>query len=153
MSTGLQAELLFRGSLTLDTPQPVGDTPHGQRNIIRVTEGVLDGPRLRGKTLPMSGDWLLLRADGTGELDVRSTILTDDGVHIFMAYRGIMRATPETMGRMFAGEPISRDDLYFRSAPFFEVGAGKYSWLNSVLCVCYGTVHMPKLDIEVYELL
>jgi hypothetical protein len=153
MAENLKAELLFRGSLVLDTPQPVGDTPHGSRNIIRVVSGTLEGPRIKGETLPMSGDWLLLRPDGVGELDVRSTIRTNDDQYIYMSYRGLMHGTPETMQRMFQGVPIKPEDLYFRTAPFFETGSEKYAWMNKILTVCYGVVAMPKLDITVYTIL
>src|ERR1043166_8912205 len=75
---GLKLEFLFHGDLTLDMPQNVGEGPHGNRQVIRVVSGTIDGPRIKGTTLPMSGDWLLLRNDGVGELNVRSTIKPED---------------------------------------------------------------------------
>src|SRR5690242_14426592 len=81
---GIKREFPFHGDLTLDMPHNVGEGPHGNRQVIRVVSGTVDGPRIKGTTLPMSGDWLLLRNDGVGELNVRSTIKTDDDHLIYM---------------------------------------------------------------------
>jgi uncharacterized protein DUF3237 len=146
----ISTELLFYGDLTLDMPQNVGIGPHGNRQIIRVVGGTIDGPRLKGKTLPMSGDWLLLRADGVGELDVRSTIQTDDGQLIYMNYRGLMHGRPEIMQAMFQGQPISPDDLYLRMAAFFETASEKYAWMNKILAVGHSKVALPRFELFLY---
>ena len=50
-----------------------------------LTGGHFEGPRLRGTVLPGgSADWLLLRADGVLEMDLRATLRTDDGALISM---------------------------------------------------------------------
>ena len=52
--------------------------------------GTITGDRVRGQVLNGSGgDWLLLRPDGAGQLDVRITIKTDDDALIYMRYEGI----------------------------------------------------------------
>src|SRR5438270_12111389 len=87
---GIKLGYFFHDDLTLDMPQPVGQGPHGNRLVFRVASGAIAGPRLNGVTMPMSGDWMILRGDGCGELDVRSTIKTDDEQLIYMHYRGLM---------------------------------------------------------------
>ncbi len=49
----------------------------------------MTGPKLRGKMLPGGGDWLTVRTDGVGILDVRATIESDDGALIYLAYTGV----------------------------------------------------------------
>ncbi len=66
----LKTELLCEVSVDLEPPQDVGNTPHGVRRIYYVKGGTLEGPKLKGEVLPGGGDWLLLRPDGAGELDV-----------------------------------------------------------------------------------
>ena len=146
----ISTELLFYGDLQLSMPQNVGMGPHGNRQILSVTSGTIDGPRIKGTTLPMSGDWLLLRGDGCGELDVRSAIKTDDDQLIYMSYRGLMHCAPETMQAMFQGQPIAPADLYLRMAAFFETSSPKYAWLNKVLAVGHATVGLPRFQLYLY---
>ncbi len=98
----------------------------------------------------MSGDWLLLRNDGVGELNVRSTIKTEDGHLIYMHYDGVMHARPEIMQAMFQGQPIKPEDLYLRMAAFFETSSPQYSWMNKLLAVGYAEVALPKFSLYLY---
>jgi hypothetical protein len=107
--------------------QNVGAGPHGTRLTFPITEGVFDGDRLRGKVLPGGDDWVVKRADGVLELDLRITLETDDGVLIHMTFDGI------------------RDDRapgapYFRTLPRFETADAKYSFLNRLLAVGTGEI-------------
>lgn len=115
--------------------QDMGAGPHGTRLTFPITGGSFDGDRLRGKVLPGGGDWVVKRADGVRELDLRITLETDDGALIHMTFQGV------------------RDDAapggpYFRTLPRFETGAAKYSFLNRLLAVgtgqpgADGPVHM-----------
>src|SRR3990172_7009050 len=104
--TDLKAEFLFEVSVDLEAPQSVGATPHGNRQIYYVKGGTFEGPKAKGQVLPGGGDWLLLRPDGAGELDVRGTLRTDDGHLIYTYYRGIIEASPDVMQRALQGETV-----------------------------------------------
>ncbi len=76
----MNTRLLMTLRVTVATPQSIGAVPHGTRRTVPITGGDFEGPRLRGSVLPGgSADWLLLRADGVLELDLRATLRTDDG--------------------------------------------------------------------------
>ena len=60
----------MRGDLR-NPPEVIGETPEGIRVNFYVTGGEITGTRLNGKVLPVGGDWLTLRRDGVGILDVR----------------------------------------------------------------------------------
>lgn len=137
----LRSELLFTLTADLDEPQVVGETPRGNRRIYYVTGGAFEGPRLRGEVLPGGGDWLRLRPDGAGELDVRATLRTDDGELIYTAYRGILRGAPDS------------PDFYFRTAPMYETASEKYGWLNRVVAVGVGALTPAGVSYSVYEIL
>ncbi len=137
----LRSELLFTMSADLEEPQDVGATPRGNRRIYYVTGGEFEGPRLRGEVLPGGGDWLRLRPDGAGELDVRATLRTDDGELIYSAYRGILRGAPDS------------PDFYFRTAPMYETASEKYGWLNRVVAVGVGALTPTGVSYSVYEIL
>ena len=118
---------LFILRLGVATSQNIGDTPHGQRTTFPISGGAFEGERLRGKVLPGGDDWMLKRADGVIEIDLRVTLETDDGALIHMTFEGI------------------RDDAapagpYFRTLPRFETGAEKYAFLNKLLAVGSGTI-------------
>ena len=113
--------------LTTAPVQTIGAGPHGTRSTFPITGGSFDGDRLRGKVLPGGGDWVVKRADGVLELDLRITLETDDGALIHMTFEGI------------------RDDAapggpYFRTLPRFETAAAKYAFLNRLLAVGVGEI-------------
>jgi hypothetical protein len=102
----------------------IGVTPHGTLSIFPVTGGTFEGERLRGKVLAGGGDWVVARADGTFDLDLRVTLQTDDGAFVHMTFTGV------------------RDDAnhYLRTLPRFETAAPKYAFLNRLLAVGIGEI-------------
>ncbi len=149
----LKTELLCEVSVDLEPPQDVGNTPHGVRRIYYVKGGTLEGPKLKGEVLPGGGDWLLLRPDGAGELDVRGTIRTDDGHLIYTYYRGILSIPPEVVQRIFAGEEVDPSEYYFRTTPVYETSSEKYGWLNRTVAVAVGRVKPNWVGYSVYAIL
>ncbi len=129
---------LFTARFEVGPPRSLGATPFGERRIVRITGGSFEGPRLRGTVLPEGGDWLLLRADGVLQLDVRATLQTDDGHLIYMTYRGVRHGPPAVIERLNRGEAVDPDEYYFRTAPFFETAAEPYGWLNRIVAVATG---------------
>lgn len=151
---GLQSEFLFEIELTVDAPRDVGETPRGARRIVAVTGGRFEGPQLRGTVEPApGGDWLLTRADGVTELDVRVTLRTDDGAAIYMTYRGVRDAAPEIAARLAAGEVVDPSSYYFRTAPVFETASEKYTWLNRILAIGVGDRRPTGPMYRVYRIL
>src|SRR5271157_1340751 len=71
-------EHLFSYVVSVEKPQMIGHLPEGIRAIFYVTKGEITGPKLRGRFLPGGGDWLTVRTDGVGILDVRATLERDD---------------------------------------------------------------------------
>jgi hypothetical protein len=107
--------------------QNIGAGPHGTRLTFPITGGSFDGDRLRGKVLPGGDDWVVKRADGVLELDLRITLETDDGALIHMTFEGIRDdGTP--------GAP------YFRTLPRFETADAHYSFLNRLLALGAGEI-------------
>ena len=141
MTDELKSELLMELTAVLDDGQEIGETPHGNRRIVYLTGGEFEGPKLKGQVLPGGGDWLLMRPDGAGELDVRATLQTDDGHLIYSSYRGV-----------FHGGADGKD-FYFRVTPYYETASEKYGWLNRIVAVGVGTFAPPRVTYNVYEIL
>ena len=116
----IKTEHLFTMPVEVEMPlQMVGQTPIGERRIAKVTGGTFEGPKMKGTILPGGGDWLLLRSDGSLQLDVRVTLQTDDDALIYMTYRGFRHGPAEVMARLNKGEAVDPSEYYFRVAPFF----------------------------------
>src|SRR3989442_7636730 len=118
--TAMTSRPLMTVNIAAAPPQKLGTVPHGIRSIVPVTGGDFAGPRLRGKVLPGGSDWLLLRADGVLEVDLRITLETDDHALISMTFQGL------------------RHGDYFRTLPRFETSAEPYAFLNRIVSVGVG---------------
>jgi hypothetical protein len=82
-------EHIFSYSAILkNPPEIIGPVPEGIRANFYVTGGEVKGPKLNGKILPVGGDWLTIRPDGVGILDVRATFETNDGALIYTTLLG-----------------------------------------------------------------
>jgi hypothetical protein len=55
---------IFVITSTLAGIQKLGQTPYGERRIINILGGTVEGPKLKGKILPGGADWQIVRADG-----------------------------------------------------------------------------------------
>ena len=149
----LAGELLYRMRLEVGPPFDVGTGPRGHRMVIPFKGGRFEGPKLRGEVLITGGDWLLQRADGVMELDVRRTLRTDDGHFIYAHYRGILAGSADAMARLGRGEPVPAAELYFRTTPVFETGSEKYAWLNRIIAVGIGAITPSGAELEVFQVL
>src|SRR5262252_592970 len=48
-----------------------GTTPYGERRVIDILGGRVEGPRLQGRILP-GADWQIVRPDGVTDLEARA---------------------------------------------------------------------------------
>ena len=104
--------------------------------IFNCTGGWVEGPKIRGKAVAPAADWLQILPSGVMRLDVRGSLVTDDGQTIFAAYNGIIAHSETSAAKMASGKPVTEaDGLYFVTAPIFRTAAPKYAWLNSIQCL------------------
>lgn len=149
----MKLEFLMEYNATLRRPrEAVGPGPFGNRGIVSVTGGAVEGPRLKGKLLPTGGDWILVDADGVARLDVRGTFETDDGAVIYVQYFGISRPEPGRPARP-QGEAAQYGDRYFMTAPRFETGDERYKWLNGLVCVAEGKATADGVAYRVFAVM
>jgi len=125
-ATSIDVEHLFTLTVEVgsDEPSQVRGGPHGDRVVASVAGGTFEGERLRGTVVPPGGDWVTRHGGGKAQLDVRLMLVTDDGANILMQYKGIADFKAGTA----------------RTAPQFEVGDERYTWLNDVQAVGIGTL-------------
>ncbi|GGX48114.1 hypothetical protein GCM10007385_14910 [Tateyamaria omphalii] len=136
-------ELLFLTEARVQVQTPpttTGAGPNGQGLIFNVTGGTIDGPHIRGRvTNDAAADWVHVRPDGVGVLDVRFTWETHDNALIYVQWLGRFWSRPEDAE--YAADVAKADDpdgawrYYFRAAPRFETGDPRYAWLNNIVAV------------------
>ncbi len=130
-------EPLLTIQVGIDYTDKIGETPYGWRRNDAVN-GHFEGPKLRGRVLPGSDDWLLVRRDGTFNPHCRMLLETDDSEHIIMTYTGVRHATQDVLDRQERGEPVDPGEVYHRITPLFETASEKYDWLNRIITVGRG---------------
>ena len=126
----------------LKPPIAVGPGPSGTRLIVEVVSAQVKGDRLSGEMLgAAAADWMIVGPEGTGTVDVRATLQTDDGAVIFVQYNGRLDTS---RGWQF---PMTG-----YVTPRFETGDERYAWLNRIQAVGKGIVNEDlSIDHEWYE--
>jgi hypothetical protein len=150
----MRTQLLMVLHVQVAAPQNIGAVPHGTRRVAPLTGGQFEGPRLRGTVLPGgSADWLLLRADGVLELDLRATLRTDDGALISMKSFGLRHGPAEVLAAIARGETVDPASYYFRTTPRFATAHPAYTFLNRLIAVAGGDRRADGPIYTIHELL
>src|SRR3954451_4957128 len=94
----------FEADVGAIPPQVIAG-PTGTRVVVSVSAGTFKGDRLAGTVAEGArGDFAVFRPDGTLRLDVRLTLVTDDGSPIYVTYNAV-------------GAPVGDGSLSLRTAP------------------------------------
>lgn len=131
-------------------PEVIGPVPEGIRANFYLAGGLVDGPRFRGKVLPVGADYLLLRKDGIGLLDVRATFESHDGALVYAPYTGVLDAGADGYERFL------RNDLPptmpIRTVLRFLTAQPAYAWMNRLQCFGVGEVDLARSRVcyEIY---
>jgi hypothetical protein len=159
--TELKTEFLFE----LRIPQKqedivdMGQTPTSGLLYAVAQSGNFEGPKLKGKVIPLSGgDWSRVRADMSIAIDVRICLRTHDGANILMTYHGVLAADSlEDFQYMidFAKKDdpkAAKERYYYRTLMSFETGDEHYAWLNRILAVGIGRLGDNQVIYEVFAI-
>ena len=118
----------------------VGEGPKGTRLVVEVREVSLESERVNASlAIRDAADWGTVSDNGKlMSLDVRFTLKTDDGEFIYVEYSGRGNLETGLLG----------------TAPTFQTGSEKYSWLNNIQGVAAGQVNLEtgELVYRLYEL-
>jgi len=121
----------------------LGMTPAGRRIMVTILDSVWEGERLRArlKSDTVAADWLIVAPDGTGLIDIRLTLETEDGALIYVTYPGRRDFTA-----------VEQDiDAPVYIAPQFETSDSRYAWLNKILAIGKGTMEGDARVYEIFE--
>ena len=107
---------------------------------------------MRGRLRTVGGDWLLLRTDCIGVLDVRATLELDNGALIYTTYGGVVDLGPDGYNLFLKGILPPRPEL--RIVPRYYTGHPEHLWLNRLQCVGVGVfdVAQSKVSYDIYAM-
>lgn len=131
----------------------LGSTPYGERRIIHILGGSVEGPRLKGTILPGGADWQIIRADGAADIRARYTIAAETGGLVLVNSEGLRHGPPEVLARLARGENVDPALYYFRTAMRFETSDPALAWLNRILALARGARKARAVRLDVYEVL
>jgi len=142
----------FDFTAALEEAVPVGAGPFGNRRIREVLSGEVTGERIRGTVGTGGSDWVLVGHDGYGRLDVRLTLHTHDGAHIYVQYFGLIEYTHAAHAANAGERSSDWHEHYFRTCPRLETGDPRYEWVNRTVFVAQGRLHPgPVVEYRVFR--
>lgn len=139
---------------TLAAPEIIGEVPEGIRVNFHITGGDITGPKVFGKMRPVGADWLTLRRDGVGVLDVKATAETNDGALLYITYAGIIDLGPNGYQDFLNGLPPASGTA-IRICPRVSTSHPNYLWLNRLHCIGVGQAFLERLEVayDVYAVM
>jgi len=131
----------------------LGRTPYGERRMIGILGGRVEGERLNGHLLPGGADWQIIRTDGTADIKASYVIETGTGARVAVTSEGLRHGPPDIIAKLAAGEDVAPDLYYFRTVMRFETSDATLDWLNRILAIARGARAPKAVELDVYEVL
>lgn len=122
----------------------------GQRRIIPITGGRVEGPALSGRILDLGADWQVIQADGAAHLDTRYAFETEDGALIEVVNIGTRHGPPEVIAAIGRGETVDPESYYMRTMARLETGDARYAWVNNTLFLGTGQRRARAVEVALF---
>lgn len=136
----------------LDPIREMGMGRAGQRRIIPIVGGRVEGNRLQGRILTLGADWQTVFQDGLAELDTRYAIETHDGATIEVVNFGFRHGPDAVIQAVARGEDVDPSAYYMRTHARLETGDPGYAWVNRMLFVGVGARMKQTVKLDLYAL-
>lgn len=140
-------------TVTLDPIMEMGPGRGGQRRIVPIVGGTVEGPRLAGRILNLGADWQTVFADGLAELDTRYAMETHDGAVIEIRNYGYRHGPADVLAAVTRGEAVDPARYYMRTHARLETGDARYAWVNRTLFVGVGGRSASAVRVALYAIL
>ena len=141
-SLGLGYTFLWAGTVAV-RKEVIGVMPDGLRINWHVTGGRFVGPRFEGTVRPGGANWLRIRKDGVGIVNVTECLETRSGARIDCLYDGILDLGAAGYARAISGDFGILPP--FVLAPTYATAEKDLAWLNRAQCIGVGRVDMKAL--------
>ena len=141
-----------RLTVQLDPITEMGAGRAGQRRIIPIIGGVVDGERLSGEILNLGADWQTIFDSGVAELDTRYAMKTHDGAVIEIKNYGFRHGPPDVLAAIARGEEVADNAYYMRTQARLETGDLRYEWVNRTLFIGRGKRLQQSVVLDLYTI-
>lgn len=147
----LSPQPIFRVRAELADILQFGKTPDGERRVIHILGGTVEGPKLTGTILPGGADWQIIRSDGAADIRAKYTIRSESGALILVTSEGLRHGPPNVIARLASGEAVEPALYYFRTAMRFETADPALDWMNRILAIARGAREPNAVRLDVHE--
>ena len=130
----------------------LGEAPGGERRFVPLGGGSVSGPELNGSVVPGGVDWQVRRADGALEIEAHYALRLADGALVEVRSSGLRHGPPEVMERLARGEPVGRDEYFFRTLVRFHTGAPAHAALNRTMAIAVGNREARRVVLDLYRI-
>ena len=144
---------IFRVHAELAEILHFGPTPYGDRRVINILGGRVEGPRLSGRVLPGGADWQIVRPDGVADIQARYTIEAEGGARVLVSSEGLRHGPADVIAQLGRGESVDPARYYFRTMMRFETADRDLAWLNCILAIARGAREAMAVRLDVFEVL
>ncbi len=151
MNTSICLAHEFTYCTSVAGPNRVGNGPYGERHYYEMTDGMVEGPRLSGRTIGTGADWMLVGSDGFLRMDARLQIMTNDDAVICVRYAGPAEANTGLREAILANKPTGFEDQRIRTHWLLEAGDTRYAWVNQAIFVGEGRFDPKEPGIAGFE--
>jgi hypothetical protein len=138
--------LLWTSSIGI-RKEVIGKVPDGLRINWYFTDGHFVGPHHEGVVLPGGGDFMRIRHDGIGIVNVITEMLqTRTGARLYCSYGGMFDLGPDGYARAMRND----FDAFppFVTSPTYTTADKELAWLNRAQCLGLGRVDTNAMRIE-----
>ncbi|MBJ7539617.1 DUF3237 domain-containing protein [Marinomonas transparens] len=137
----------------IETPQEIGVSIHGERRVIPITGGTVQGNGWQGKVLRGGADYQLILTPRLTHLDARYAIELDNGDLIYIHNKAIRVASAEVTQKIKTGVPVDPELIYFRCHPVFETSSSSMQWITERLFVGTGVRRPDLVELQIFEVM
>jgi hypothetical protein len=139
--------LTFFAALTVDLRAEIlGATPEGYRINFFVKDGTVRGPNIDAIVRPEGGDWMCIRPDGIGIVDITITYETSDGALIMERAGGIFDLGPDGFAKVAGGAFHGSPPFY--ATPTWQTSHPAWQWINRCQGFGIGRVVLEELQVQ-----
>lgn len=142
----------YLGTIEVDVGPVVslGPAAYGERRVVDIRGGRVDGTGLRGIVVPGGADWQTARADGVVDIDAHYSLLLDDGARLEVVSNGMRYGPADVLERLANGDLVDPAEYFFRTFVRFQTGAPHLAHLNRTMVVAVGARYDGLVVLTLY---
>ncbi len=140
-------DLSFFATLIVNLQAEIlGETAEGYRINFFVKDGRVVGPGIDAVVRSEGGDWMAIRSDGIGIVDILITYETADKALILERAGGVFDLGPSGYAKVVAGQFTGSPPFY--ATPTWSTAHPNWKWLNRCQGFGIGRVVLEKLQVQ-----